>query len=81
LRQLLEFTEQRAKEIQEIDAYFLRQITPKEYGKLEVKVELDFVKTCHILSDHTNSDVKKMTVKEFFALQEVVEKKPPKRVM
>ena len=78
LRQLLEYDEARAKKIRDIDAFFIKQLTPKDFEKLEIKVELDFEKMCHYLSEHTNKDVKKMTVKEFFSLREVVEKKPPK---
>lgn len=61
--------------IDQINEFFNRMITPKDYGKVEVKVDTDFETTCHYLSEHTNKDVKHMTVKEYYTLLDVVNKK------
>jgi CRISPR/Cas system CSM-associated protein Csm2 small subunit len=78
LQNLAEPDEDKQKKIDNIDEYFRSLIDPKDYGKVEPMVELDFERMCHQLSEHTNRDVKKMTVKEFYSLMDVVEKKNKK---
>lgn len=46
----------------------------------EIRHEKDFEKACVILSEHTNKDVKKMSVKEYFTLVDFVNEKNKKRV-
>lgn len=78
LQQLIKFDPERDKKLREIEKWFISQINPKDFEKLEIKMELDFEKLCHLLNDYTNVNVKKMSVKEFYSLLEVVDKKKPK---
>lgn len=60
-----------SREIESINEYFISIINPPSYNgssSIEIKYELSFEQTCHFLSKHTNKDVKKLTVKEFYSL-------------
>ena len=53
-------------------------IKPKKFDEkknFEIEYENNFEKTCIMLSQHTNKDVKQLTVREYFALIEYVKEK------
>lgn len=69
----------RDDEIKRIEQYFVNQIKPKEFtgpGSLELKIERDYEKLCIVLEKHTTRDVKRMTVKEFYALLSYIKENP-----
>jgi CRISPR/Cas system CSM-associated protein Csm2 small subunit len=75
LKNLQDPDDETQRKIEAVDDWFRSLINPQDFGKIEPLVELDFERLCHQLSEHTNRDVKRMTVKEFYSLMDVVEKK------
>lgn len=60
-----------SEEIKKHERYFVSQIKPKEFmggASVELKIERDFEKLCIVLEKHTTRNVKKLTVREFYAL-------------
>jgi len=71
-------------EIAHIEKHLLSFITPKKFEaekSVEIKVERDYEALCAMLSEHTNRDVKRITVKEFYALLVYVKKKLDKNTI
>lgn len=61
----------RTDEIKKSEKYFISQLKPKEFmgdASVELKIERDFEKLCIILEKHSTREIKKLTVKEFYAL-------------
>jgi len=61
----------RSEEIQRHERYFVSLLKPKDFTgqqSVELKVERDFERLSIILEKHTTREVKKLTVKEFYAL-------------
>jgi len=67
--------EKHAKRIKEINAYFKSQIKIKDYSKMEIEMDKSFEITCHLLSEHTNADVRRLSVKSYYALKESIDLK------
>jgi len=71
----------RDEEIKKIEKYFVSQIKPKDFttsANVELKLERDFEKLCIVLEKHTNRDVKRLTVKEFYALLSYIKEQKPR---
>lgn len=69
------------QEIKKHERYFVSLLRPKEFigqQSVELKVERDFEKLCIVLEKHTTRDVKRLTVREFYALLAYIKENPGK---
>jgi hypothetical protein len=72
--------EKHGKRIKEINAYFKSQLKVKDYQKMEIEMDKAFEITCHLLSEHTNCNVRRLPVKAYYALKESIDlKNNPKK--
>ena len=68
-------TDEKEKEIEEINEWIVKQIKPKAIEKEEKALEKNYEELCILLSKHTNIPVKKMTVFEYYTLLDLIKKK------
>ena len=70
-----------SQNVYDIEKELLQMFTPKNFmgsESIEIEFEKNFHFMCHGLSQHTNSDVKKMTVVEIYTLIENIKRQSEK---
>lgn len=73
-----EKTEFRKQQLLEVEKKLLRMVLPKNFSgdtSEEVSFEKNFQFLCHSLNEHTNKDVKKMSIIEVYSLIEMLKKR------
>ena len=83
LEQIIDYKPERDTEIEKCQKIQNELIQPKNFiGAFseELKYDREFEKSCIELSKHTNKDVKRMTVKEYFALINYIKNKKPNAI-
>ena len=71
-------TKEGEKRLIDIEKRLLRMMLPKNFmgdTSEEISFEKNFQFLCHSLNEHTNKDVKKMTVVEVYSLIEMLKKR------
>tara|TARA_R110000744_G_scaffold179347_4_gene298359 strand:- start:5829 stop:6161 length:333 start_codon:yes stop_codon:yes gene_type:complete len=66
------------KKLLQIEKRLLQMVSPKNFmgeNSEEISFEKNFQFLCHGLNEHTNKDVKKMTVVEVYSLIEMLKKR------
>lgn len=61
--------------IEEINRWIVTQIKPKNVSKEEMMLEKNYEELCILLGKHTNKEVKRMTVFEYYTLLSLIKQK------
>lgn len=71
----IEPNDERLSKIEEINKWIVTQIKPKDVTREEREMDRSYEEVCLLLARHTNKEVKRMTVFEFYTLLHLIKQK------